>query len=149
MSRYPARFLGVDLMAAKDIDGLCLDSVRINLSRGSFNVSSHAARCGVITSSLQPPPHHHHPSSFSSVALPLCLPICLSLSMRLLSERVGTKEGRGKTSQYKVAFKNLSSSKSNSTMTPARLSCTVSKVSVECLTQAVGFVMGLFSQRLT
>ena len=34
-------------------------------------------------------------------------------------------------------------------MTPARLSCTVSKVSVECLTQAVGFVMGLFSKRLT
>ncbi len=33
-------------------------------------------------------------------------------------------------------------------MTPARLSCTVSKVSAECLTQAVGFLMGLFSQRL-
>lgn len=40
MSRYPAQVLDVDLMAAGDIDGLHPESVRIHLSRGSFDVSS-------------------------------------------------------------------------------------------------------------
>lgn len=83
------------------------------------------------------------PPSFS--ALPLCLSICLSLSMWLL--RGWEWRGR-KNISIQSSLQNLSSTKINSTMTPARLSCTVSKVSVECLTQAVGFLMGLFSQRL-
>lgn len=103
MSRYPARFLDVDLMAAEDIDGLYPESVRIHLSRGSFDVSSR--RRGV---ELLPPRHglqpSHPPSPSPVFGLPLCLSICLSFSMCLLSERLGTK-GEEKTSQYKVAFK--------------------------------------------
>lgn len=54
-------------------------------------------RCGVITSSSQAAPLSHLCSA------PLSLHLSV-LSMCLLSERVW-KEGGGKTSQYKVAFK--------------------------------------------
>ena len=58
-------------------------------------------------------------------------------------------ERRGrKNISIQSSLQILSSTKSNSTMTAAWLSCTVSKVSAECLTQAVGFLMGLFPKDL-
>ena len=83
-------------------------------------------RCGVITS--------------SSRAAPLLL--------SFLYQRGGGRKGR-KNISIQRSFQSLSSTKSNSAMMPAKLKCTVSNVSVECLTQSVGFLMGLFSQRHT
>lgn len=99
-------------------------------------------RCGVITSSSRAAPLSH----LCSAPRYLHLSVLINVS----AVREGGNAGGGrKNISIQSSLQNLSSTKSNSSMTAARLSCTVSKVSVECLTQAVGFLMGLFSQRLT
>lgn len=121
-------------MAAEDIDGLYPESVRIHLSRGSFDVSSRWWCVELLPPCYRlPPPSLHCPSlSFS---------ICLSLSMHLLSERVG-----GEGEEHLNSLQNLSSTQSNSNMTPPRLSCTVSKVSVGCLHKPLDLWWNHFSK---
>lgn len=141
MSKYPARFLDVDLMAVEDIDGLHRESVRIHLSRGSFDVSSRRRGVELL------PPRHGLPPRLPSLLCPSVSPsVC---PYQCVCCQRGWEQRGWKNISIQSSLQNLSSTKSNFTMTPARLSCTVSKVSVECLTQAVGFPMGLFSQRLT
>lgn len=132
-------FLGVDLMAAEDIDGLHPESVRMYLSRGSFDVSPAdevwsyyllVTGCPSLPSLLGP-----------SVSPSVCPYQCVC------RWRGWERRGRENIS-IQSSLQILSSTKSNSTMTAAWLSCTVSKVSAECLTQAVGFLMGLFPKDL-
>lgn len=111
------------MMAAEDIDGLYSEAVKINLSRESFDVFSHSRGMKLL------PPHHW---------LPQCV----------YCQRGWEWLRRKKNISLQSGLQYLCSAKSNSTMTPARLSCTLRKVSIECLTQALGFLMGLFSPRI-
>lgn len=95
MNEDLTHFLDVDLIEPEDIDGLHPESVRINLSQGSFDVS--CRRRGV---ELLPPRH---------AFCPLPLPPFLSLDPSVCPYQCvccqwqwGAQRGR-ETSQYKVA----------------------------------------------
>lgn len=142
MSRYPSLLLDVELMAIEDIDGLHQESVRIHFS-GSSDASTHRRRVELL-----PPCYGSAPRSL--LCPYISLPICLFLSVCLPTEEgevgEGKRERNGEHNNISISssLQNLSRSKSNPARTPARPRSTVSKMSVEWLTQPVGPVMGSF-----
>lgn len=133
MSKYLTHFLDHSLIAAVDIDGLNPDSVRVHFSQGPFDVS-------FSWRAVESLPGRHRRRRRSSLALPLSVQLSASIDTSAVAQT------SGKTSQYKV---KSSTSPIHSKQFRHDAGEAVSKVSVQRLTQAIGFLMGLFSHRLT